>query len=150
MLNKMGLLLALAAGALLLVGLYACAPAAAPETQTFDLIMGEGIVIAESATGEDEEVAEWHRWEPGILVVNKGDTVVIHVTNPRKNVHGFAIPGYGVTTGPLEPRGGEETVQFVADRAGVFPFACNQPWDAATGVCNIDHEFMTGYFLVLE
>lgn len=137
--------------ALLAVLVAACGPAAsAPKTQTFELFMGEQITIAESETGEDEEVGEFHRWEPAILVVNKGDTVVIHVTNPRKNVHGFAIPDYGVNTGPLEPRGGEETVQFVADRAGVFKFACNQPWDAETGVCNIDHDFMVGYLLVLD
>ena len=148
--NRVGLVLVLAAGLLLLAGLYACAPAPAPKTQAFDLLMGEQIVIAEAEGGADEEIGEFHRWEPAILVVKKGDTVVIHVTNPRKNVHGFAIPGYGVSTGPLEPRGGEETVQFVADRAGVFPFACNQPWDADTAICNIDHEFMTGYLLVLE
>lgn len=136
---------------LLAVLAFACAPAApAPKTQTFDLIMGEQITIAEAETGEDEEVGEFHRWEPAVLVVNKGDTVVIHVTNPRKNVHGFAIPDLGVSTGPLDPRGGEETVQFVADRAGVFKFACNQPWDAETGICNIDHDFMVGYLLVLD
>ncbi len=115
--------------------LASCAPAAAPATQTFEIILGEGEVI-EEVGGKDQLTGEFHRWEPPVLVVNKGDKVVLKVKNPRKHVHSLGIPGYGQDTGPLAGRTGEKTLEFTADKAGVFPFMCTVPFDEAKGNCS--------------
>jgi len=118
-------------------------------TQNFDLVMGEGETIAE-VDGEEEIVAEFHRWEPGVIVVNKGDTVNLAVSNPRGSAHSFILPDFGVATTRLEPRGGTAQVSFVADKAGVFQFACGLSPDEALGNCDPDHLSQVGYLIVLD
>jgi len=112
------------------------------------IIMGEGEVIAE-VQGEDQVIGEYHRWEPGTIVVHRGDHVVLEIVNPRKHIHSFAIPAFGVNTGPLEPRGGSATVEFVADQTGVFQYVCATPHDHERGECDPDHETMVGYLIVI-
>jgi heme/copper-type cytochrome/quinol oxidase subunit 2 len=119
------------------------------EIQTFNLIMGEGETVAE-VNGDEEIVAEFHRWEPGVMVVNKGDTVDLTVTNPRGNAHSFILPDFGVATPVLEARGGTTKDSFVADKAGVFQYACGLPYDPEAGYCDPDHQLMVGYLIVLE
>ena len=131
----------------LMLALAACQPAAG--TQSFTLIMGEGQVIGE-VDGEEVLTGEYHRWEPNVFVVHKGDNVALTVMNPRKNIHSFFLPGYNLDSGPLEPRSGEVTLEFTADQAGVFQWICNIPNDAAEGECDADHETMIGYLIVLE
>jgi plastocyanin len=118
-------------------------------TQAIDVIMGEGETIAE-VNGEEEIVAEFHRWEPGVIVVNKGDTVDLTVTNPRGNAHTLILPEFGVTTPRLDARGGSAEVSFIADKAGVFQYACGLPHNHETGDCDADHKRMVGYLIVLE
>ena len=65
-------------------------------------------------------------WVPGPVVVNKGDTVKIKAVNNVKSdppVHGLAIEAYGVQT--LVNAGKPETVEFKADKAGIFPIICH-------------------------
>lgn len=131
----------------LVLGLAACQPASG--TQRLTVIMGEGEVIAE-VDGAEALTGEYHRWEPNVLVVHKGDNVALTVMNPRKNIHSFFLPGYNLDTGPLEARTGEVTLEFTADQAGVFQWMCNIPQDAAEGECDADHETMVGYLIVLE
>ncbi|MFQ5680012.1 MAG: Sec-dependent nitrous-oxide reductase [Gemmatimonadota bacterium] len=79
---------------------------------------------------------------PEHIEVRQGDTVVIHVTNieqARDATHGFGIDKYNINLS-LEP-GETQTVRFVADRAGVFPFYC-------TEFCSALHLEMMGYLLV--
>lgn len=79
---------------------------------------------------------------PEHVVLNRGDNVVLHITNveqARDATHGFAIDKYNVNLS-LEP-GETQTVRFVADRAGVFPFYC-------TEFCSALHLEMVGYMLV--
>ena len=121
----------------------------AQKTQALTVFLGEGEVISE-VNGEDVLSGEFHRWEPGILVVNRGDLVVLTVKNPRKNIHSFSLADYNLDTGPLTPRTGEATLEFVADRAGVFMWMCNIPPDPAEGECDADHGAMTGYLIVLD
>ncbi len=138
----------LAAGLLLV--LAACQPAPdAQRTQQLSVKLGEGEVLAE-VNGEDVLTGEYHRWEPNILVVHKGDNVALTVMNPRKHIHSFLLPDYNLDTGPLEPRTGEVTLEFIADKAGVFQWICNIPPDAADGECDPDHGTMVGYLIVLE
>ncbi|HWP39069.1 MAG TPA: Sec-dependent nitrous-oxide reductase [Gemmatimonadales bacterium] len=79
---------------------------------------------------------------PEHIRVRQGDRVVIHITNleqAREATHGFAITKYNVHLS-LEP-GEAQTVTFVADQPGVFPFYC-------TEFCSALHLEMAGYLLV--
>lgn len=132
------------------IGVALTPSAPAPAKQAFTIVMGEGEVIGEDpAMGEEMVVGEYHRWEPGVLVVRLGDEVTLTVKNPRKNVHSFELPAFGIDTGPLAARTGEATVTFVADKAGVFQFRCGVPHDHEAGLCDEDHETMVGYLIVL-
>lgn len=80
--------------------------------------------------------------KPDIIEVNKGDLVRIHLTSleaAKDATHGFAISAYGVNLS-LEP-GKVETVEFVADQEGVFPYYC-------TEFCSALHLEMMGHLLV--
>ena len=122
------------------------------QTRTFEIFLDEIKLFAETENenGEEEIVeVELHLWNPSNIVVNKGDTVVLKVSNPRGSMHSLAIPQFGVSTGHLEPRGGTETIEFVADQAGVFTFICNTPYVPAKNWCSADHAAMTGQLVVL-
>jgi nitrosocyanin len=65
-------------------------------------------------------------WIPGPIVVKKGDTLKIKAINNVKDdpaEHGLAIPAFGVKL--VVNRGKPETVEFKADKAGVFKLECH-------------------------
>jgi nitrosocyanin len=65
-------------------------------------------------------------WVPGPVVVKKGDTVKIKAINNMKSdppVHGLAIEAYGIQA--VVNMGKPETIEFKADKAGVFPITCH-------------------------
>jgi nitrosocyanin len=65
-------------------------------------------------------------WVPGPVVVHKGDTVRIKALNTVKSeppVHGLAIEAYGIQA--LVNVGKPETIEFKADKAGIFPIICH-------------------------
>ncbi len=79
---------------------------------------------------------------PEHIRVRQGDSVIIHVTNieqARDATHGFGVAKYNINLS-LEP-GEAQTVRFLADAPGVFPFYC-------TEFCSALHLEMTGYLLV--
>lgn len=81
-------------------------------------------------------------FNPEHIKVKEGDNVTIHITNierARDATHGFAIDGYNINLS-LEP-GESDTVEFVADKPGVYPFYC-------TEFCSALHLEMAGYLLV--
>ena len=122
-----------------------------PQTRTFDIILDEVEFFAEVENEGQESTAlvEIHQWNPNLIVVNEGDTIVLNISNPRKHTHTFSIPEFGVSTKVLDPRTGSETVQFVADKAGIFTFSCGLPYNAASGQCDPDHSMMTGTLIVI-
>ena len=64
-------------------------------------------------------------WIPGTIIVNKGQKVRIKLINniPNDpNTHGFAIDEYGIKA--VVARGTPQTVEFTADKAGVFSIYC--------------------------
>jgi nitrosocyanin len=64
-------------------------------------------------------------WVPSTLVVKKGTTVKVKLVNnvpTDPNQHGFAIPAYDVAE--VVTRGEPKTVEFKADKDGVFPITC--------------------------
>jgi nitrous-oxide reductase len=79
---------------------------------------------------------------PDVIRVNRGDKVIVHVTNieqTRDELHGFAINNYDINL-VIDP-GETKTVTFTADQSGVFAFYC-------TNFCSALHQEMQGYFLV--
>ena len=141
--------------------LVGCSPAGTyePKTQTIDIFINERKAVAEGALNEllGEEnhadlITEFYKWEPEVIVVQKGDTIVLNVTNPRGSVHGLEVPAFGIDTGPLEPRGGTATIEFVAAEAGTFEYKCSIPFDPNTDPqnCHPEHEFQVGTIIVLD
>jgi len=150
-----GLILAVAALAIGAGGIGLTLVGSAPRTHHLTVVMGEGEII-QDVNGTDELTGEFHRWEPGVLVMKKCDTIVLTVQNPRSNIHSFAIPTLGVDTGPIAgkvvqpPSGAEKTVTISTCQAGTYQFTCNTPHDHDAGECDPDHARMTGYLIVLE
>ncbi len=79
---------------------------------------------------------------PYKIEVNQGDNVTIYLTNIEQTtdeLHGFAINEYNINV-VVDP-GEMKTIEFVADKPGVFPFYC-------TNFCSALHQEMQGYLLV--
>jgi len=82
----------------------------------------------------------WGFSQPNVQI-NKGDTVRLTVTS-SSGVHGVAIKGYDVSTGPVAP-GQSEVIEFVADKSGEFELYCNIP-------CGAGHRSMKTTLVVNE
>jgi nitrosocyanin len=64
-------------------------------------------------------------WLPGTITAKKGTKVTLKLINnvpSDPNQHGFAIPAYNVAE--VVTRGEPKTVEFTADKVGVFPIIC--------------------------
>lgn len=78
---------------------------------------------------------------PSTIVVTKGDKVRLVINNiDTGNDHGFEISAYGISK--TIKSSDTVTIDFVADKAGVFEFHC-------TVDCGPGHSRMTGQFIVL-
>ncbi|MBM4159832.1 MAG: Sec-dependent nitrous-oxide reductase [Ignavibacteria bacterium] len=81
-------------------------------------------------------------FEPWKIEVNKGDRVTIYLTNIEQTtdeLHGFGLNEYNLNI--VADPGETKTIEFVADKQGVFPFYC-------TNFCSALHQEMQGYLLV--
>jgi nitrous-oxide reductase len=81
-------------------------------------------------------------FDPWKIEVNKGDKVTIYLTNIEQTtdeLHGFGLNEYNINV-VVDP-GETKTIEFVADKPGVFPFYC-------TNFCSALHQEMQGYLLV--
>jgi len=79
---------------------------------------------------------------PTTIEVNKGDRVTIYLTNIEQTtdeLHGLAINEYNMNI--VADPGETKTIEFTADKPGVFPFYC-------TNFCSALHQEMQGYLLV--
>ncbi len=82
------------------------------------------------------------QFKPDIIRANKGDKVIIHLTNIEKTpdaTHGFAIPRYNINVS-LDP-GEYAQVEFNVDVEGSFAMYC-------TEFCSALHLEMQGWMLV--
>jgi nitrous-oxide reductase len=80
---------------------------------------------------------------PEHVEVQEGDRVIWHLTSLEQSLdatHGFCVGGYNINLS-LEP-GEYAKVEFVADRAGTYPFYC-------TEFCSALHLEMVGYLHVV-
>ena len=103
---------------------------------------GKQRIVRKGKTVEVWMTAMRSHFTPDRIQVKQGDTVILHITNierAKDAIHGFAIDRYNVNLS-LEP-GKYESVKFVADRTGVFPFYC-------TEFCSALHLEMAGYLEV--
>jgi heme/copper-type cytochrome/quinol oxidase subunit 2 len=82
--------------------------------------------------------ARMFAFEPGLLRVNRGDTVVLTVES-EDVVHGLYVDGYDVNA-QVEP-GQSAQVRFVADLPGKWKFRCSVS-------CGNLHPFMIGELVV--
>jgi cytochrome c oxidase subunit II len=150
MVNK--ILMALVALAILVA---ACAPAQEaqqtpptmddpqiPTTDEPDEPSGIGVVLTGSVTAGVREVhVESYNFgfEPTTITVKEGERVRLVATS-REGGHGIGIPAFGVNTGEFKA-GETKTVEFVADKAGEYPFFCNV-------FCGSGHRSMKGTLIV--
>lgn len=67
--------------------------------------------------------SETYRFEPGMIVVNQGDTVELKIWGVNGASHTSVIEGYG--TRFTARRGRLTTVTFTADKAGIFRIVCH-------------------------
>jgi nitrous-oxide reductase len=107
---------------------------------------GEGQAKAER---KGNQVHVWmtairsHLTPDNIEGVKVGDEVYFHVTNLEQDwdvPHGFAIKGANNAEILIMP-GETQTLKWVADRIGIFPFYC-------TDFCSALHQEMSGYLRV--
>ena len=88
-----------------------------------------------------EVTASRYRFEPASLEVTEGDRVILTLRS-ADTTHGFAIPELKVKA--TVPKGGAPvTVEFMASKAGTFPFACSE-------YCGSGHRQMKGRLVVAE
>ena len=81
-------------------------------------------------------------YEPNKIEVNQGDHVTIYLTNIEQTTdesHGFGLTDYNINV-VIDP-GETKTIEFVADKPGVFAYYC-------TNFCSALHQEMQGYLLV--
>ena len=98
----------------------------------------EATPTSNSGVKEFEMISKRFAFEPNVLSVSMGDTVIMHITSADV-AHGIAIPEFGVNT--YLPAGETVDVEFVADAKGEFPFRCNV-------FCGSGHGQMTGKVVV--
>jgi len=81
-------------------------------------------------------------YKPDVIRVKQGQKVVLDITNVESAedaTHGFGLHGYNITAS-IDP-GATERIEFVAKKAGVYPFYC-------TEFCSALHMEMTGWLVV--
>jgi nitrous-oxide reductase len=87
-------------------------------------------------------IAVRSHFTPEKIEVNQGDKVTIYVTNIEQTIdesHGLGIDEYNLNV-QIDP-GETKTIEFTADKPGVFAFYC-------TNFCSALHQEMQGYLLV--
>ncbi len=93
---------------------------------------------------ENEQViqitAKRFEYTPKEISVKKGVPVVLEFTSLDR-LHGFTCPGLKIRTDI--PPGKKSTLRFIPDKAGTFPFHCDN-------FCGTGHEGMKGTITVTE
>ncbi len=87
---------------------------------------------------EFEITATRYKFTPDTITVNKGDTVRIRLTSIDVT-HGIRLNEFDVNV--KTPPGKPEIIEFVADKAGTFPFRCSV-------YCGLGHPDMKGTLIV--
>jgi len=88
--------------------------------------------------GEIKVTAKKYEFDPNPIRVKKGDHVKLVITAIDHD-HGFKLEAFHIEQ-PLK-KGEATTVEFTADQAGTFPFACSH-------FCGMGHKKMKGELVV--
>ena len=120
--RKLYLALALTAAVLLALAYLKWEPAILAggkpaETAVYHLVTGEF-----SSTGPDGRKIEVYRWDPGHIVVQRGQPVELKITGVNGGSHPFVIEGLGVRG--IVRKGETTVVRFTAEHAGTYPIIC--------------------------
>jgi len=122
--RKLYLALALAAAFLLALAylrwekaILAVGRPAGSETAVFHLVTGEF-----SSSGPDGRKIEVYRWDPGHIVVSRGQPVELQITGVNGGSHPFVIEGLGVRG--IVRKGETTVVRFTPEHAGTYPIIC--------------------------
>ena len=81
-------------------------------------------------------------FDPEHIEIEQGQHVTMHLTNLERTIdatHGFAIAGFNIAAS-IEP-GETVTIEFTADKPGVYPYYCLE-------FCSALHLEMVGYLMV--
>jgi len=87
------------------------------QPRIFKLVTGEYEDI-----GPDGKKIEAYRWDPGTIIVNKGEEVELQITGINGSTHPFVIEGLGIR-GEVT-KGKTTIVRFKADKTGTYPILC--------------------------
>ncbi len=102
------------------------------------LFLFAGMSLCNAAQRSFEITARKFSFEPGIIHVNRGDTVRIRLVS-EDVTHGIFIDGYGIQANASP--GSDGSLTFVADKGGRYTFRC-------TVTCGEFHPYMTGFLVV--
>jgi plastocyanin len=105
-------------------------PAQAQSTKEFLLVTGEWqwkakpgeAPVVDRDRGSVKEMTRY-TYDPGFLLVNKGDTVVLTIHNLKGDHHIVDLPAFGIKEVKIV-RGEERKFTFKADKAGLFKIDC--------------------------
>lgn len=109
------------------------APASA-SPQVFQLVTGE------FTSTSDGKKLESYRWDPGTIVVRKGEMVELRISGINGQSHPFVIEGLGITG--VVNKGKTTIVRFTPKEAGTYPIICQTHNDPKTSIP------MVGYLVV--
>ncbi|UVI31658.1 cupredoxin domain-containing protein [Paenibacillus spongiae] len=99
----------------------------APEqVRVFHLVTGEF-----EARTDDGKKIEVYRWDPGTIIVNKGDQVELRITGVNGESHPFVIEGLGIKG--VVTKGKTTTVRFKAEAKGTYPIVCQTHTESSHG-----------------
>jgi len=96
--------------------------------------------MAQEAAQIVKITAKRFEYSPNTITLKKGVPVVLEFTSLDR-LHGFYCPDFKIRT-DIAP-GKVNTVQFVPDKTGTFPFHCDV-------FCGLGHESMAGKFVVTD
>ena len=83
-------------------------------------VSGEGMPIGDASVKEFSITAKRFSFEPSTITVNQGDKVRLTLKS-TDTTHGIAISEFNVNL--VAGAGEQKTVEFVADKEGIFNFA---------------------------
>jgi len=90
-----------------------------PQTDTNSLSGGKKTITLKLTEVADEA----KNWVPSNITLKKGDSVQLTIVNGDDDVeHKFAVPDLGLESVSIPPVNGRITMQFNADKTGIFKF----------------------------
>ena len=106
----------------------------------FGMTLAVSSLQAQPAEQVIKITAKQFEYSPNAITVKKGVPVVLEFTSLDK-LHGFSCPSLKIRSDI--PPGKTTTLRFTPDKAGTFPFHCDN-------FCGMGHEKMTGTITVTE